>query len=471
MDIKSDLDKPNVLGIEVIYAMPNPQRDIGLLLPLLSRLCALTSQGESITAERQTWWTAGKEGRQDMNSKDRKLRDALVAPLVETTLLVEANLGSARDGGQDRQPNSPRLKGEVRKGRNPRGVYEKSPGVWYIRYVDCRGRYRREKTGTKGAAIDLYRKRKHEALMGKKLPEKLRRATVTFADIARDALAYSKANKLSYRNDACRMENLFRWFRESPADAITALDIERRFEKQDWKPATANRYRALLSLTYRLAIRNGKVTDNPARLVQHRLEDNARIRFLSPNEETALRKAIEDECPEHLPEFVLALNTGLRVSEQYGLTWADVSPIRRILTIPRSKNGSTRHVALNQAALRALEELRGRTAGTGFVCGGAPGPRRWFEPALKDAKVTGFSWHCLRHTFASRLVMAGVDLRTVQELLGHKCIAMTVRYSHLAPKHTLNAVERLDTVPETPTGTTTDTGASGPPTEPAGILQ
>jgi integrase len=71
-------------------------------------------------------------------------------------------------------------------------------------------------------------------------------------------------------------------------------------------------------------------------------------------------------------------------------------------------------------------------------------PRYWFEPAVKKAKILTFSWHCLRHTFASRLVMAGVDLRTVQELMGHKSIQMTVRYSHLTPKHTLAAVERLN---------------------------
>jgi integrase len=71
------------------------------------------------------------------------------------------------------------------------------------------------------------------------------------------------------------------------------------------------------------------------------------------------------------------------------------------------------------------------------------GPRYWFEAALPKAKIRKFSWHCLRHTFASRLVMAGVDLRTVQELMGHKSIEMTVRYSHLSPKHTLAAVERL----------------------------
>jgi site-specific recombinase XerD len=370
---------------------------------------------------------------------------------------------------QEKQAQSKPQKG--RESAKVRGVYEREPGVWYIRYVDSQGRYRREKAGTKGAAIDLYRKRKTEALMGKKLPERLRRASMSFADIARDALAYSKANKLSYRNDHCRMETLLGWLREHPADAITAQDIERRFGQQEWTPATANRYRALLSLTYRLAIRNGKVKDNPARLVQHRLEDNTRIRFLSADEEIALRKAIETECPEHLPEFILALNTGLRLSEQYGLTWTDVSLARRVLTIPRSKNGSTRHVPLNQAALRALEDLRQRTGGTGFVCGGTPGPRRWFETALLDAKIDGFTWHCLRHTFASRLVMAGVDIRTIQELLGHKTIAMTVRYSHLAPKHTLAAVERLDAPQESPTGTTTDTGPSSQANVQAVILQ
>ncbi len=364
-----------------------------------------------------------------------------------------------KDEGTATQPRS-RTR-DRRECARIRGVYERKPGEWWIRYVDAQGRYRREKAGIKGVAIDLVRKRKMEALIGKKLPEKLRRATVTFAEIARDALAYSRANKLSYRNDASRMETLLTWFRDYPAEAITAPDIERRLhQEKKWSAATANRYRALLSLTYRLAIRAGKVKENPARLVQHRLEDNARIRFLSDDEEKALRKVLGAKFPEQLAEFVLALNTGLRLSEQYGLTWADVSVSRRVLTIQRSKNGTTRHVPLNQSSLNALESLRERAGSTGFVCGGAPGPRRWFEPALAEAKIASFSWHCLRHTFASRLVMAGVDIRTVQELLGHKTIAMTVRYSHLAPKHTLAAVERLDAHPESPTDTTTDTGAS-----------
>src|SRR4029077_18246184 len=90
-----------------------------------------------------------------------------------------------------------------REGKRHRGVFEKAPGSreWWIRYVDAEGRFRREKAGTKSAAIDLYRKRKVGALEGKKLPEKLRRATITFADIGREALAYSKAHKLTYGDD------------------------------------------------------------------------------------------------------------------------------------------------------------------------------------------------------------------------------------------------------------------------------
>jgi site-specific recombinase XerD len=61
----------------------------------------------------------------------------------------------------------------------------------------------------------------------------------------------------------------------------------------------------------------------------------------------------------------------------------------------------------------------------------------------QGARLPNFTWHCLRHTFASRLVMKGVDLRTVQELMGHKTIQMTCRYAHLGPEHKLAAVETL----------------------------
>jgi site-specific recombinase XerD len=192
------------------------------------------------------------------------------------------------------------------------------------------------------------------------------------------------------------METLLGWFWEYPAESITAKDIERRFDQKKWSPATVNRYRALISLTYRHSIRNDKVKENPARLVRHRLEDNARILFLSQEEETELRTAIGATCPEHMAELELAMNTGLRLSEHYTLRWQDVSFLRRALTIQRSKNGARRHVPFNQAALRALEILQAQTNGSELVCGGLSTPRRWFDPAAESAGLESFTWHRLR---------------------------------------------------------------------------
>lgn len=98
---------------------------------------------------------------------------------------------------------------------------------------------------------------------------------------------------------------------------------------------------------------------------------------------------------------------------------------------------------LNAAALRALLDLH-RLHGKGeFVCGGITSPRYWFEAAIVDAKIEEFTWHCLRHTFASRLVMSGADLRTVAELLRDRTLAMVMRYAHLGPDQKLAAVERM----------------------------
>ena len=199
-----------------------------------------------------------------------------------------------------------------------------------------------------------------------------------------------------------------------------------------------------VSLTYRLASRNGKAKDNPARLVPHKAEHNERTRILALEEEKKLRPVILEKFPERLSEFDLALHTGMRHCEQYAARWHDVDFEHRILTVPRDKGGRTSHVRLNDAALSALLRLHKRTLETGFVCGGSAGATDWFEDSLSTAGITGFSWHCLRHTFASRLVMAGADPRTVAELLRDKTLHMAMRYSHLAPDFTLDAVRRME---------------------------
>src|SRR5712692_3152202 len=98
-----------------------------------------------------------------------------------------------------------------------RGVFEKVPssGIWYARYVDAQGQLRREKAGAKSAAILLYRKRKQEALEGRKLPEKLRRVPILFDEIARQALEYSRTHKVpaAHKGDGWMMEIILGWFR------------------------------------------------------------------------------------------------------------------------------------------------------------------------------------------------------------------------------------------------------------------
>lgn len=158
-----------------------------------------------------------------------------------------------------------------------------------------------------------------------------------------------------------------------------------------------------------------------------------------------LRKVIREKLPEHEPELDLALHSGLRQGEQYAARWADVDFERRILTIPLDKGGKTSHAPLNAAAVRALLDLRRQHGDSEFVCGGVRSPRNWFESAVADADIEGFTWHSLRHTFASRLVMSGADLRTVAELLRDKTLAMVMRYAHLAPDYKLAALERMAT--------------------------
>jgi integrase len=371
----------------------------------------------------------------------------------------------------------------MRETKKVRGVFEKVPGSseWWIQYYDAEGQRRREKVGTRSNAIYLVEKRRGEKLEGKKLPGKLRARTVRFSEIADDALSYVKVHNLGQQFDAYRIGRLKEEFNTSPAE-IPVDRLRRWFDEQEWKPGTYNRYKSTLSLIYRLAIEHKKVGTgtNPARLLRRKPEDNGRVRFLNRfqpaktsveylipcgDEEPRLRAVIRRESPFHLPEFVIALNTGMRPSEQYGLTWDRVDLKHRYLTIPRSKNGAARHIPLNSEAVLALQELAARRNGNAEVAevfvstdrrrGGSPlkGYKHWFDEAVAKAGIRGgggFTWYCLRHTFASRLVMAGVDLRTVAELMGHKTIQMTMRYAHLAPEHNLAAVERLSSFTRPP---------------------
>ena len=335
--------------------------------------------------------------------------------------------------------------------RKERGVFEKVPGsdIWWIRYkID--GVEHREKVGRFSDAVDLYRIRRADALRGAKLPAKMKKRGVKFVTIGLHALDwYVEHGRKDVKNFRIRMNIILKDFGDRVADEIKPSEIDAWLKKHDWSPATKNRYKNVFGKTFKIAFADGKVSGNPARLVEQRPEKNARLRFLSAGEEARIREAINIRCPRHMQEFDIALNTGMRKSEQYSLEWNQVSFRRKRILLDETKNGSSREIPMNKTCVKAFEELYANRPHDDRIFQSKHGrdlndSRAWFDRVVDDAEIPNFTWHALRHTFISRLVMAGVDLRTAQELAGHKTISMTVRYAHLAPEHNQAAIEKLD---------------------------
>jgi integrase len=151
-----------------------------------------------------------------------------------------------------------------------------------------------------------------------------------------------------------------------------------------------------------------------------------------------------------------ALNTGMRKGEILNLNWDNVDLKHGFILLSQTKNGERREIPINGTLRETLSELfrgteeRPRRINVPYVFYDYPTGNRFqsiqksFKSACNEAKIKDFRFHDLRHTFASHLVMAGVDLTTVRELLGHKTITMTLRYAHLAPSHKVKAVDLLD---------------------------
>jgi integrase len=326
------------------------------------------------------------------------------------------------------------------------GVWEKEPGsgIWWIRYRE-NGALHREKVGRKSDALALYQKRKNEIRMGAKLPENMRRASIRFGQLAEDIRRYSEKHHRDRGHIESRLKQILPAFGHRLADQIKPADIDAWIAENTQTPATANRYRALFSLIFREALRNGKVTNNPARLVRLRHESNGRIRFLTDDEEKRLRKAIAKEFPEHLPELTISLGTGMRLSEQYSLTWEQIDFARKEINLEQTKNGSARTIPMNSDVQQAFEILHkmDKPASSDSRVFLLHSPRYWFATAMADAKIVRYRWHDNRHTFCSRLAMRGENMKVIQQLAGHKTIQMSARYAHLGEKNLRTAIEGL----------------------------
>jgi integrase len=281
---------------------------------------------------------------------------------------------------------------------------------------------------------------------------------VKFSTIAAEAVTWYEGHKKSIVGFSGMVDLADQRFGKYYAEAITTEDFEEWLydlaDERDWSPETFNHYRSALITIYREAMNAGKVRQNPAREIHRNKVPLGRVRFLEEEEEIRLRSALVPIPPAApwdwqgaLLQMAVALLTGMRKGEQFSLTWDQVDFANRNLHLDKTKNGSSRYVRLNTLAVDAFSKLKLRHDRLGYPAD-APvfwikDPSPWFDAAVERAGIEGVTWHTLRHTFASRLVMLGVNLKTVQVLMGHKSITMTARYAHLAAHHLKAAVELI----------------------------
>lgn len=330
------------------------------------------------------------------------------------------------------------------------GIYLKGKN-WYIDYY-VKGRRKRKKIGPSKKLAEQVLKDVHLKIARGEYLGIYEEKKILFDEYAQQYLDYCKANKAAStyeRRERLNIRLLTSAFKERYLFDITPHMIEKykALRLQSVTPASVNRELACLKHMFTKAIEWGYVKTNPAKGVKLLKEPPGRLRYLRPNEVESLLKA----CTSHIrPIVVTALNTGMRKSEILRLRWAEVDLENRKITVTNSKNNEVRVIPINQTLHKELTAIPRESDSKYVFCDQNGHPvgdfKKAFSSALKRAGIVDFRFHDLRHTFGSQLVMQGVDLRTVQQVMGHKAIKMTMRYSHLSPEYVHEAMERLDNV-------------------------
>lgn len=333
-----------------------------------------------------------------------------------------------------------------------RGLFErpKASGVWWIRYHDTQGIERREKVGTKASARALYSLRKAAVIERRKLPT-LGKRELTVRDLCERYLPEFATNKKRSDDDE-RIAKL--WLAEIgdlPIDFVKPGDIERVKTKWQGKfaPATINRRLAFLKTVFNKAIRDELTEKNPIGFKRVKMmRDNPPDKpIITPEQEQKILDALD---PVDRRAALFALHTGLRISEQVEAKRSQLNLKKSLLMLPNTKAGTRQEVHLNGVALSVLQEILAGPKSDWIFS-----QRNGTEPMTRDALSRRFTavchklgfegvvYHCLRHTFISRLVMLGIPIVTVQKLARHKDIKMTLRYAHLYPEHKAEALADL----------------------------
>ncbi|MCX5804232.1 MAG: site-specific integrase [Proteobacteria bacterium] len=337
--------------------------------------------------------------------------------------------------------------------RKVKGLYKRG-NVWWCAYKSVTGKVVRESTGfiNYDMAIDFLTKRKADVMVGIE-PEVKKMVNYTFQELATEYLKWCERQRC-FKSKRNFVKQLGEAFSNIPLRQFNTMMLEHfqteRLQKGN-KPATVNRLIATIKHAFHKGCDWNMVDEGTMKCIKRvKLleENNRRLRYLSKEECQALINA----CDSHLkPIVIMALNTGMRKSEILGLRWDNVDLRHGFILLDVTKNGERREIPINDTLRATLEALPRRLDGGYVFYDPKTGERykevkRSFGTALRKAGIRDFKFHDARHTFASHLVMAGVDITTVKELLGHKTLTMTLRYAHLAPSHNVKALDILDSV-------------------------
>ena len=335
-------------------------------------------------------------------------------------------------------------------------------GKWYIDFTSNKKRIRKFGGRTKGQAIhtlELLRSNmKTEKILenfGIKKVEK--KPDILFEDFSKEFMdLYSKQHKKSWERDEESLKHLKPFLKEKTLqeigpELIENYKLKRKAEKTKKKSkvseSTINRELALLKTIFNKAVEWGKIDTNRLIKVKKFKEKQKPMKILKDEEAIRL---IDFALPHLKPVLIVVLNTGMRKGEILSLKWENIDFKNGLIFVKDSKSAD-REVPINYLVFETLKELP-RIAEFIFynpkTNSHIKDVKNSFRTARNNAKIKGLIFHDLRHTAASRMIQAGVDLVTVSRILGHSSIQMTTRYIHPTTEIMRNAVAKLGKIYE-----------------------
>ncbi len=333
-----------------------------------------------------------------------------------------------------------------------KGTYKRGR-IWWITYqgLDGKQKFESSTSSLKADAQYLLACRRKEIAEGKE-PLIRKIPNYTFKELSDEYIKWAERQR-GFRQKANFIKQLLNVVGLIQLKFFNAKILEQyqtgRIQKGN-KPATANRHIATLKHMFTKAVEWDMVDEETLRRVRRvKLleENNSRLRYLTKEECIQLINS----CDSHLkPVMITALNTGCRKSEILNLKWDEhIDLTHGFILLNKTKSGDRREIPINKTLRVTLQSITRRLdMPYVFYNPDTAKPykdlKKSFKTACRRAKIKDFLFHDSRHTFASHLVMAGVDLITVKELMGHKSLSMTLRYAHLAPGHKVKAVDTLD---------------------------